>query len=225
MRSGIANLELLDMIAEYLRNLPWAFRVDHCHEENGNLHLSIMALDLGRDLEKGDTLNAGFFIQNSELGHFETLACTRIFRVVCENGALVECEEGQSLMIPTGKEPPANWQTKLQSVIARSFDFERLHFDLARFRSTTEQMLVTPYEFLCHLAAQELITEEEQSGIQRAFMEAGDLTTYGIINAVTQVAHGLRADHRWPRAFQMERLGGEILRGDHDLPALTPVYA
>lgn len=185
----------------------------------------MMALDLGRELEKGDTLNAGFFLQNSESGHFETLACTRIFRVACENGALMECEAGQSFSISTGKNPPANWQIELQNVISRSFDSHGLDIDLARFRATTEQMIVTPYELLCHLAAQGLITEEEQSNIQTAFMEAADFTLYGIVNAVTQVAHRLRADDRWPRAFQMERLGGEILRGDHNLPALTPVYA
>jgi hypothetical protein len=225
IENGISNLKLLDAIVEMLRELPWRFCVDHCHEKNGDLHLSLMAIDLGRELEKGDQLNAGFFIQNSESGKFETLACSRVFRVACENGALLECEKGQSFEISEGNKPPANWQTKIQEVVNYSFDSHGLDLDLARFRVTTEQMLVTPYEFLCHLSAQGLITDDEQSDIQAAFTESADFTMYGLINAVTRIAHGLRSSDSWPRAFEVERLGGEILRGDHNLPSLDPVYS
>lgn len=117
------------------------------------------------------------------------------------------------------------WQTKIRNVINRSFSGDGLDVDLGRFRATTQQMVVTPYEQLCHLSAQGLITDDEQSDIQLAFAEAADFTMYGFINAVTQVAHGLRSNDRWARAFQIERLGGEILRGDHNLPALDPVYS
>jgi hypothetical protein len=223
--NGIGNLELLNAVVDMLRELPWHFYVDHCHEANGDLHLSVMAIDLGRELEKGDKLNAGFFVQNSESRNCETLACSRVFRVACENGALLECEKGQSFEIAAANKPPANWQTKIQHVVNRSFDSHGLDLDLARFRATTEQMLVTPYEILCHLSAQGLITDDEQSDIQAAFTEAADFTMYGLINAVTRIAHGLRSSNSWPRAFEVERLGGEILRGDHNLPSLDPVYS
>jgi hypothetical protein len=63
-----------------------------------------------------------------------------------------------------------------------------------------------------------LISADEQSDIQAAFDEAADFSLYGLINAVTQSAHRLRSSDAWTRAFQIERLGGEILRGDHNLP-------
>jgi hypothetical protein len=47
---------------------------------------------------------------------------------------------------------------------------------------------------------------------------------YGLINAVTQSAHAHRASDKWVRAFQIERLAGEILRGDHNVPAFEAVY-
>ncbi|HEY4261041.1 MAG TPA: hypothetical protein VGM98_12805 [Schlesneria sp.] len=224
-RHAIDNLKLLNHVVDTLRDLPWYFAVDHCHEDNGQLHLAVMAHDLGRNLDVGDKMNAGFFLQNSESGNLETLACSRTFRVSCENGALLECEKGQSFSISAADCPPSDWQHKITDVINRSFSGDGLDVDLARFRATTQQMVITPYEFLCHLSAQELIDEDEQSDIQSAFSEAADFTMYGLINAVTQVAHGLRSNDRWLRAFQIERLGGEILRGDHNLPALDPVYS
>jgi hypothetical protein len=224
-RNAIDNLELLDHVVESLRELPWRFAVDHCHEQDGQLHLAVMAHDLGRHLDVGDKINAGFFLQNAEDGQSETLACARAFRVTCENGALLECEEGQSFTISAAGAPPTDWGDKITGVIDRSFSGEGLDVDLARFRATTQQMVITPYELLCHLSAQGLITDDEQSDIQSAFAEAADFTMYGLINAVTRVAHGLRSNDRWVRAFQIERLGGEILRGDHHLPALEPVYS
>lgn len=222
---AIDNLELLNLVVDSLRDLPWRFCVDHCHERDGQIHLAVMAYDLGRNLEVGDKMNAGFFLQNSENADSETLACARTFRVSCENGALLECEKGQSFTISKANTPPANWQSRIIDVINRSFSGDGIDTDLARFRATTQQMVITPYEFLCHLSAQGLITDNEQSDIQSEFTDAADFTMYGLINAVTQVAHGLRSNDRWTRAFQIERLGGEILRGDHNLPSLDPVYS
>jgi hypothetical protein len=74
---------------------------------------------------------------------------------------------------------------------------------------------------LCNLKAQGVISSEAQSDVQAAFDEAADYSLYGLINAVTQVAHRLRKSDGWTRAFQIERLGGEVLRGDHNLPAGT----
>src|SRR5262249_35614545 len=107
----------------------------------------------------------------------------------------------------------------------RSFSAEHLDVDLARFRATTQQLLTTPYEFLCNLEAQGLITAEEQSAIQTAFDDEADFSLYGLINAVTRIAHRMRSSDAWARAFEIERLGGEILRGDHNLPAWDPVSA
>lgn len=223
--NAVNNLDLLNLVVDVLRDLPWKFCVDHCHECDGQLHLSVMARDLGRNLDVGDKVNAGFFLQNFETGKVQTLACARIFRVACENGALVECEKDQSYTISASEMAPADWQLKITHVINRSFSGDGIDIDLARFRATTQQMVITPYEFLCQLSAQRLIDDEEQSDIQSAFDEAADFSMYGLINAVTQVAHRLRSDDRWIRAFEMERLGGEILRGDHNLPALDLVYS
>jgi hypothetical protein len=215
----IDNLELLEHVVELLADLPWKIRVDHCHEHDGDLQLAVVALDLGHDLDRGDELHAGFYLANSEQAHFDTLACERIYRVVCQNGALVECDQEQTMTIPLSDEQP-EWKRPLQEVIARSFSADGLDVDLARFRATTTQMIVSPYELLCNLAAQGIITEDEQVEIQHEFAAAADFSIYGVINAVTRIAHRLRDFDDWRRAGHIERLGGEILRGDHQASAL-----
>ncbi|TWT77420.1 hypothetical protein Pla123a_20810 [Posidoniimonas polymericola] len=218
--TAIDNLELLDLVADKLQELPWRVMVDHCIEQDGRLHLAVLAPDMGRNLVGGDEVNAGFYLQNSERSVCDTLACSRVFRVACANGALVECDQTQTLTIGSAERPPGDWQRRVVDVIGRAFSGEGVDIDAARFGSTMHQMIVAPFEFLCHLAAQGLIDDDEQSQIQAAFDDEGDLSMYGLINAVTQVAHGLRDNDRWVRSFEIERLGGEILRGDHNLPTL-----
>ncbi len=224
-KNAIANRELLDVIVESLREVTLPFNITHCHEVGGDLHLSVAATQHGYHVTKGDEIRGGLYIRHSESCRFDTLICTRLFRVVCANGTLMECDKEQSFSIRIGDSPPAKWQPRISQVIQRSFDDVALDLDFRRFKATGSQMIVTPYEFLCNLAAQELITDDEQCDIQATFHNNADFTLYGLINAVTQTAHEHRASDRWLRAFEIERLAGEILRGDHNLPALDAVYS
>src|SRR5262249_28008632 len=163
---AIANADLLDALVDALRNLTAPFYVTHCHEAGGDLHLSIAAAVGGRRVSPGDEIRGGLFIRNSESRRFETLLCTRLYRVVCANGALMECEKEQAFPVAAAASPPTDWPQHLHRVVRRSFDERALKLDFRRLKATARQMLVTPYEFLCHLAARQVITVDEQSEIQ-----------------------------------------------------------
>ena len=222
---AIPNADLLDATVNALRDISSPFHVSHCHENAGDLHISITAATGGHEVSTGDQIRGGLFIQNSESCRFDTLICTRIYRVVCDNGMLTECEKEQVFELKQSDQPPADYAMAVGHVVARSFNETALVYDYRRFKSTENEILVTPFEFLCNLAAQNLITDDEQSIIQTIFNENADFTLYGLLNAVTQSAHDYRASDQWIRAFQIERLAGEILRGDHNLPSYSRVYS
>ncbi len=217
---GIPSLTLLEATVELLREVPWRIRVDHCFETDGDVQLAVVATDLGRDVEMGDLVNAGFFLRNSESSATGAMVGERIFRVVCGNGAIVELEKGQSTILSAR----SDWRSALARVIERSFSAEGLDRDVAQFRATKAQMLIAPFELLCGLVAQQIITEDEQIAIQEEFDAAADHTFYGIINAVTRVAGRLLERDDWKRAMELERLGGRILRGDHRSTNREPVF-
>lgn len=213
-RPRISNLEVLDIVAEQLENLPYRIHVDFCTERNGDLHLAVFSPDLGQDIQDGDRVQAGVFLANSETSRFDTTICERLFRLACVNGALVECERTQTCIIgTTGR--VGNWKRSVREIVCRSFDNDGVDADLALFRKTTTEVVASPYEILCNLVAQQLITPAEQSDINAAFAEGGDPTMYGLINAITSISHRLRANDDWLRSLHMERLGGQVLRGDH----------
>jgi hypothetical protein len=119
---GIPNLKLLDAVVGLLRDIPWEIHIDFCEEQSGDLRLAVVAPRLGRDVEKGDRVQAGFFLQNSETGAFPSLACEWVYRVVCENGYMVECERGQSAALAG----VADWRPVLARAVDRSFAAEGL---------------------------------------------------------------------------------------------------
>lgn len=80
--NAIDNLALLNHVVDSLRELPWRFVTDHCSEKDGQLYLAVIAADLGRNLDVGDKLNAGFFLHNSENAKSETLSVCAHFPCV-----------------------------------------------------------------------------------------------------------------------------------------------
>jgi len=217
--AGVPPVEVLESLVESLRALRLEIEVDYCVEFDGDVRLAVIARDLARDMSLGDSVRAGLSLEMSGGGAFPARACERLFRVVCANGAIVQFERGQSATLQA-----SSWRPQLESVVARSFSADGLDRDAARFRATTRQMLVAPYELLCHLAARRIVSDDEQSAIQREFDAAGDATMYGFINAVTRVAGRLRESDAWKRSIELERLGGAILRGDHQPPVSEPAY-
>jgi len=222
------TLELLDRTVDAFRRVPVEVKIEHCVEEDGELYLTAVAPSLAGALQEGDYLYGGFYLAHSETTLQDTEASVRIYRVACRNGALVDAQEGQRLVLPrlvrAGEpDPTAAWAERLDRVVARSFDGGDLDTETARFRALISQVLATPYEMLLHLEAQGLISAEDRERIQRDFNEGRDDSMFALVNAVTFQAHALRDSNDWARAFAIERLGGEILRGDHQPPVLEPV--
>jgi len=129
-------------------------------------------------------------------------------------GALVECERAQTLVIGS-RDSARDWNRKVPEIICRAFDNDGVGADITLFRKTTEEMIATPYEILCNLVAQRLITEEEQSVITAAFNEAADLTLYGVITQLQALPIACVKTTIGSGRYIWNRLGGQIIRGDH----------
>lgn len=225
----VGNLELLDTVVPALRRTGTEIKIEHCREDDGELYLTALAPGLAAEAGVGDHLYGGFLLANSETAVLDTEACARIFRLACSNGALSDFGEGRRLVlprfVPKGEpDPYSDWPRRLGEVVAQSFNGGTFDEDARRFRATMDQMLATPYEFLLNLSSQGLITGEEHERIQKEFRETDDTTLYGLINAITRIAHGWRDGDDPRRASDLERLAGEIIRGDHQPPVLEPSY-
>jgi hypothetical protein len=218
----VDNPDLLGVLLRALAKVRVEVKVEECVEQDGDLTLTLVAPELAREVGAGDMVYGGLYLASSETSLLDTEACARIFRVACANGAIVDHGEGRRMVLAKTGEC-GDWARRLEQVVAKSFEGGTMDEEAARLRRTLDEMLASPYELLVNLRAQGLVTDEEQARIQTEFRRADDLTLHGFINAVTRVAHvHFRAGGR---RFDLERLAGEILGGDHLPPAGVPSWA
>lgn len=214
------SLKLLEEASSLLSAVPRRLELEHSVVQHGEFHIDVYAPEVAQEVDPGDYVYGGFSLAHAPDVYTE--AGVRIYRVACRNGILVDSVDGQRFEF-TGSHPPLRWRKKLARIVSQSFDGGCLGEETQRLRKVQQEILTTPYEYLLNLRAQNLITEEEQTAIQREFDKARDATVYGLVNAVTRIARLHRNRSDWRRALQIERLGGDIARGDHTPPVGSPV--
>lgn len=223
----VSEVELLEGLLPLLPDMQPELRIQDLACEADDLYLTLVAPAVASEVREGDYVYGGLQVVS---GALEIEVAVRIHRVACRNGTLTDTAEGRRLVIPHRLEvgrpdPVPTWRVRLAEVVEQAFSGGTLDEETARFRRTLDELIASPYEYLLHLEAQGVIDAEEQAAIQRAFDREGDPSLYGFINAVTSVAHRLRDRRDWQRAAHLERLGGELLRGDHQPPIGAPVFA
>jgi hypothetical protein len=196
--------------------------LQHATFDGQAFYVTAFAPGLAAEVGTGDFLYGGFSLAHEPSGATEI--APRIYRVACANGMLAEEGEGRRVEFASA-EPPREWKAKLASVVEQSFAGGCLDDETRRLRRALGEMLATPYEYLIHLEAQGLIDDDERSRIQREFDRSDDPTLYGFVNAITRIAHLHRNHDHWRRALALERLGGEVARGDHQPPVGCPIVA
>lgn len=226
---GVDTLELVRETWRVVRKLGVSLAIQDLFDVDHELYLTLVSTTVAAEVQPDDYVYGGFHLATSDVAPVDTEACMRVHRVVCRNGLLADTAPGRRLVLPArlgrdAVDPYTDWRKRLGEVIAQSFSGGCLDEETQRFRKTVSEMITSPYEFLCNLLAQGLIDEEEQARIQEAFDRNGEPSLYGLINAVTQIAHRLRDRNDWRRAADLERLGGEILRGDHQPHIGAPVF-
>lgn len=177
----------------------------------------------------GDIVEAGVVISNSEVG-LGAIAVDPFFHfLVCLNG-MIRKKEGmraahigtrvdgdeylaEILADDTKKAIDSSVLLKVRDVVRAAMD--RVSFDkaIAAMQETTTQMVTgDPAKAIEILADDFALQDTERSGVLRHLIEGGDLSRFGLMNAVTRTAEDVES---YDRATEIETMGGRLL----DLPA------
>jgi hypothetical protein len=173
------------------------------------------------EVKKGDVVQAGVVIGNSEVGHGSVNVAEMDWRLVCLNGA-ISAEKFRAYHVGRQIEDNSElWadDTKAaddSAVLLKVRDMVRAAVDGTRFRARLERMqgltqitCGTNVEGAVEVLAQKVnATDEERGGILRALIEGGDLSAWGLLNAVTAQAHTAK---NYDRAVEFEAAGGQLL--------------
>lgn len=178
----------------------------------------------------GDIVEAGVMISNSEVG-LGSIAVTPFFHfLVCLNGMIRSKEGLRATHLGTKLDGDENLAEVLaddtrrsidRTVLLKVRDVVRAAMDAARFREaidrmqdTTKQMVEgDPAKAIELLGDELLLLEGERSSVLRHLIEGGDLSRYGVMNAVTRTAEDSPS---YDRATELEAMGGRVLDLNQD---------
>jgi hypothetical protein len=179
----------------------------------------------GSHTRVNDPVQAGIVISNSEVGSGALKVEPMLYRLVCLNG-LVLAQAIRKFHIGKRSDPmfeldqaaeyysdatrqlddKAFW-SKVRDVVTGIFDKGRFQNVVEKFASTKEQK-INGIEAVEEITQRFQLRENEKEGVLNHLIEGGDLSLFGLINAVTAASSDIED---YDRAVDFERFGGEIM--------------
>jgi hypothetical protein len=197
-------------------------RVESCDITDRNMYIKVVNPRLEAEVRKGDIVQAGIVISNSEVGLGSVSVMPLVYRLVCLNGMIVndlgkrkyhigrENEESWDLFSDeTQRADDTAFMLKLGDIVRTAVDEARFAQVVEKLRDSTGAKLTGDVPAVVELAAKEYgFNQNEQSGILRHLIEGGDLSLYGLSNAVTRASQDVES---YDRATALETAGWHIV--------------
>jgi hypothetical protein len=178
-----------------------------------------------RSKRVGDIVEAGVSIGNSEIGLGACTVSPFVLCLACLNGMTIpdrklsarhvgrRIEEGQDLNAifadDTRQADDRAIMLKVRDTVRHSLDEAAFRANVKRMQDLTEGKLTgDPNRAVEFLAAKVGANETERGGILRALIEGGDLSAWGLLNAVTAQAHTAET---YDRSMDFVAAGGMLL--------------
>lgn len=218
----IDNHEIAEVALPVLMNLPEVKIVSSEITEH-RMYIQAVTPRTTMDVKKGDAVQAGVIISNSEIGAGAVSVSPLVYRLVCLNGMVMADQKYRAYHVGRKVEDnEALWADDTRraddrAVLLKVRDMIAAAVDAVRFRENVEKMAgLTAIEVKKDAAkAVELLSEKvganegERASILTALIKGGDLSAWGMINAVTAQAHS--PELSYDRAVEFETAGGQLL--------------
>lgn len=178
----------------------------------------------------GDVVCSGLVVSNSEVGAGSLNVRHLIYTRRCTNGLIAESivkqnhigrkgtggfgdlfdgEEAQEMFSDeTRKADDKAFWLKVQDLMKAMFTKEKFDAIVKGLNRTTEVDLDKPLETVELLNTRFGWSETEKDSVLNHLIKGGDMTQYGMLNAVTRTAQDLSS---YDRAVEFEKQGGEIM--------------
>lgn len=188
------------------------------------LYMKLVLPRTEAEVRKGDIVQSGIIISNSEVGLGTLQITPMLYRLVCTNGMVApesvakvqkthrgarHAVLGELLSEETLDTQDRAFWMEVGDLTHATLDKKHFLMLVDRMRQATEHDLEgDPAHAIDILRKQHALSESEGEGILVHLLRGGDLTQYGLLNAVTRFAQDVDDYHR---STELETLGGQIL--------------
>jgi len=218
------NIDLAEAVLPKLIEL--GVNIESCEITERRLYLKAVTTRITAEVKKGDVVQAGLCISNSEIGGGAIKVEPLIYRLICLNGAIVNdlamrkthVGKRNSLEFDNAEQyyrdetrladDRAFW-LKVQDVVAAMLDQVQFNGIVERWQVATAQKITAdPVEVVERTAKRFGLFDAERSSVLTHLIQGGDLSAYGLLNAITRSAQDVES---YDRSTDLERIGSQVL--------------
>lgn len=220
----IDNFEVAGAVLPIISGMDGA-SVESCELTESRMYLKVVNPRVTAEVRKGDIVQTGIIISNSEVGMGSVSVSPLIYRLVCSNGMIAQDgavrkyhvghsnESGEDFSIYRNETIEADdraFLMKLEDSVKAAVDQTRFSLIVDKLREAAQaKMEAKTVPQVVELASKEYgITEAEGKGILGHLIAGGDLSLYGLANAVTRQAQDVES---YDRSTELEATGYKII--------------
>lgn len=221
----IENEQIAAATLPVLHDLP-GVKITSAEVTDRRLYIHFVLPSVEGEVKKGDIVQAGGIIQNSEVGLGAASVSGLLWRLICLNGMKTSeayrkahvgraVEEAGELewSDDTRRADDRTVLLKVRDMVRAVVDESRFKVNLNKMRGLTEgQLTGDPVKAVEVLAQKVGANDTETNSILQSLIKGGDLSAWGLLNAVTAQGHNAKD---YDRAVEFEAAGGRLL----ELPA------
>lgn len=220
----IDNMEIAKVVLPLIGKMTDA-HFESCQITDSRMYIKVVNRRLTAEVVKGDIVQAGIIISNSEVGQGSVSIQPLVYRLVCSNGMIVNDARARKYHTGRVNTLEENFQLYSEETLAaedhafvkKIEDTVKAAVEEARFaqivdlmrKATQVPINTTDVPAVVKMASKDFkITEEESAGVLQHLIEGKDLTLYGLSNAVTRHSQDIGS---YDRATELESIGYKIL--------------
>lgn len=218
------NYELMKFVLPTLKDID-GLSMASCEVTEHKLYLKVTTKRVQAEVQKGDVVQAGLVISNSEVGLGAFKVQPLVLRLVCMNG-MISNTYGMS-KYHVGKRITAEEQVQVlfsdetlraddEAFFLKARDIVKGALSEETFMMIVEQLMeasenpikVKPAEAVERLQKRYQLTQDEGDNVLENLLKDNNITQYGLSNAVTRASKDVNS---YDRATELEELGGNII--------------
>ena len=196
-------------------------QIESCEVTENRMYLKAVNKRLEAEVVPGDVVQAGIMISNSEVGLGSVSVMPLVYRLVCLNGMVVNDLSQKKYHI--GREQESTWELfsdeaiaaddqafmlKLRDIVRSATEEARFNTIVDRLRETTGVPITGSVPKVIELTGERFgFNCAEQDGVLQHLIAGGDLSLYGLSNAVTRASQDAET---YDRATMLESAGWQI---------------
>jgi hypothetical protein len=195
--------------------------VESCEVTENRMYIKVVNPRLTAEVKKGDIVQAGIVISNSEVGLGSVSVMPLVYRLVCLNGMIVNDLGKRKYHI--GRENEESWDLfsdetlqaddtafmmKLTDIVRTAVDAAKFGMVVDKLRDAADARITAHVPDVVEITARQYgFNKSEEIDVLQHLIEGGDLSLWGLSNAVTRTANDVDS---YDRATTLEGAGWQI---------------